>query len=273
MGCSSIAYTSFAQRAGCVLGVVMAAALCGGASAASGKKVESDLTIYVAGDLLRKGGVVSVNPLPVPRAEWEKIQAADNSPLPVPDKLKPIAEGGKRMSVVASGQYSHIQFFYPDDVTYTFRFRPHPEQAQEAKGQGTRPLTIGGVNSDTGLGPEMEVGFKGRATSGDQTIQVIAPDTDELSARSLMGVVELMPNRPPLTCQTQSATAVCVVEPASWPKVAADWEKSRLEGIEERKHHAARTKCYDRAPSGNGSCVQTSAEGVEPIVYEFRRNP
>ncbi|WP_188582162.1 hypothetical protein [Azorhizobium oxalatiphilum] len=242
------------------------------AHAASDKRVDSDLTIYVAGDLLRKGGVVSVQPLPVPRAEWDKINAADNAPVPPPEGLKPIGAGGKRMVVIASAQYSQIQFFYPEDVTYTFRFRPHPEQKDEMRVTGTRALSIGGVNSDTGLGPQMEYGFKGRATSGDQTIQLVAPDLDEHTARSLMAVVELMPNRPPLACETRSATAVCAVEPATWPKVAADWEKSRLDGITERKHDAARRACYDKAPAGNGSCVQVSADGAEP-VYEFRRNP
>lgn len=232
---------------------------------------QSDLTIFVSGDLLAQGGVVTVNPLPVPPERWAQVQAAENTTLPPPADLKPIATDGKRMTVTADRRYSDVQFLYPAGRKYTFRLRPAPDQPVSAEGRGTQLLSVGGVDMETGQGQKMTFGFTDMATSGDQTIQVAAPDTDELSARALVGVVVLGGTRPPMQCTTRSATSVCAPPDAAWPDVAARWEKAKAESIYEAKRHVALRKCYD-TPPGRGQtqgCELVSKPGEDP-VYEYK---
>ncbi len=252
--------------------VCLLAAPAVGCAESAPEPAQSDLTIYVSGDLLAHGGVVTVNPLPVPPERWAQVSVAENTSFPPPADLKPIAADGKRMTVTADLPYSDVQFLYPAGRKYTFRLRPAPDQPAAAEGRGTRLLSVGGVDMDSGMGPTMAYGFTDLATSGDQTIQVAAPDTDELSARALVGVVVLGTRPPPMQCVTRSATSVCAPRDAVWPDVVAAWEKAKGESVSEQKRHVALRKCYD-TPPGRGQtqgCELVSPPGADP-VYEYRR--
>lgn len=259
------------RMGGLGLAVLLAATAVGCAESAS-EPAQSDLTIYVAGDLLAHGGVVVVNPLPVAPERWAQVSAAENVSLPPPADLKPIATDGKRMTVTADRQFSDVQFFYPAGREYTFRLRPAPDQRVTPEGRGTQLLSVGGVDMTTGQGAKMAYGFTDMDTSGDQTIHVAAPDTDELSARALVGVVVLGMRTPPMQCVTRSATSVCTPTDAAWPDVTARWETGKAESIYEQKRHVALRKCYD-TPPGRGQtqgCELVSPPGADP-VYEYKR--
>lgn len=236
-----------------------------GCSQAGSADVRSDLTIYLSGELLALGGVVFVNPIPVPRERWEQVAAADNMTLPPPADLKPIASDGKRMTVTADQRVTNVQL---PGSTYTFRFRPVP--GQTAEGRGASVLSIGGVDAQTGLGLKMKYGFTGLSTSGDQILQVHAPGLDELSARALVGVVDGADT--PMRCTTRSATSVCAPTDEVWPQIVMAWNKARVESVFERKRQDALRKCYDASPArGAGhSCDLVSKPGEDP-VYEYRR--
>lgn len=90
--------------------VPLALAGCGDSAA---EKVQADLTIYLSGDLWERGGVVYVNPIPVPEARWREVVASDNVVLLPPGDLRPIAPDGKRMTVALDKQFGNVQFLYP----------------------------------------------------------------------------------------------------------------------------------------------------------------
>lgn len=257
---------------------LLAVALCSSAcSEAAPDKTQSDLTIFVGGDLLAKGGVVFIHPIPVPEERWRSIVAEENRTLPPPDGLKPIAEGGKRLTVTIESQASHVQFLYPQgDRKYTFRFRSHPD-ADEAlkKDTGTGLLSIGGVDMNTGLGSEMRFGFTGMPDSGRQIIQVGRKGTDQLTARALVVAVEQPQPEPEETpsCVTRSATSVCGYDAGQWRRIAERWEKGRIESEWEQRRFKALDACHRGAEwkgRVGGQCDLKSAEGADPIIYEYR---
>lgn len=257
---------------------LLAVALCSSAcSEAAPDKTQSDLTIFIGGDLLAKGGVVFIHPIPVPEERWRMIVAEENRTLPPPDGLKPIAEGGKRLTATIESQASHVQFLYPQgDGKYTFRFRPMPDADEELKkNTGTGLLSIGGVDMDSGLGSEMRFGFTGLPDSGRQIVQVARKGTDGLTGRALVVAVEQPQPEPEETpgCVTRSATSVCGYDAAQWRRIAARWEKGRIEGEWEQRRFQALNACYRGAEAkgrSGGHCDLKSSEGADPIIYEYR---
>lgn len=257
---------------------LLAVALCSSAcSEAAPDKIQSDLTIFIGGDLLAKGGVVFIHPIPVPEERWRMIVAEENRTLPPPDGLKPIAEGGKRLTATIESQAGHVQFLYPQgEGKYTFRFRPQPDADEELKkNTGTTLLSIGGVDMNSGLGSQMRFGFAGLPDSGRQIIQVARKGTDQLTGRALVVAVEQPQPQPEETpsCVTRSATSVCGYDASQWRRIAARWEKGRIEGEWEQRRFKALDACYRGAEArgrSGGHCDLKSTEGADPIVYEYR---
>lgn len=254
----------------------------GACSEAAPDKIQSDLTIFIGGDLLEKGGIVFVHPIPVSEERWRLIVAEENRTLPPPDGLKPIAETGKRLTVTIESQASHVQFLYPQGHgTYTFRLRPRPDADADAelkKETGTRLLSNGGVDMDSGLGSEMRFGFTGLPDSGRQIIQVARKGTEPATGRALVAVIEYpQPEREETpTCVGRSATSVCGYDASQWRPIAMRWERQRIEGEWEQRRFQALNVCYRRAETesrGSGSCELKSADGADPIIYEYRANP
>ncbi|WP_439498797.1 hypothetical protein [Bosea sp. (in: a-proteobacteria)] len=257
---------------------LLAVALCSSAcTEAAADKTQSDLTIFIGGDLLAKGGVVFIHPIPVPEERWGMIVAEENRTLPPPDGLKPIAEGGKRLTVTIESQASHVQFLYPQgEGKYTFRFRPMPDADEELKkNTGTGLLTIGGVNMEDGLGSAMRFGFTGLRDSGRQIMQVGRKGTDGLIGRTLVAAIEHP--QPELEetpdCMTRSATSTCGYDAAQWRRIAARWEKQRIASEWEQRRFKALDACYRGAEwkgRSGGHCDLKSTEGADPIIYEYR---
>jgi len=242
-----------------------------GCSESAAENVQADLTIYLSGDLWEHGGVVHVNPIPVPEARWREVVASENVALAPPGDLRPIAPDGKRMTVTLDKQFGDVQFLYPAGRgKYTFRFRPHPGQA-ESPDRGARVLSIGGVQEDTGLGEEMAVGFTGMPTSGFQFFHIVAPDTNERSARVLSGLADRLKPKD-VSCTTRSATSVCTFADDSWPGIVKEWAKGKLELDQEYRRMDALKQCYDGAGAmrGKGTCEPT-VDGQGETTYTFRR--
>jgi hypothetical protein len=250
----------------------------GGCADSRSQSVQSDLTIYLDGDMLAKGGVVFVHPLPVSQERWNGIRAEDNRTLPPPDDLKPIAEGGKRFTTTVTGQAVHLQFLYPEgERRYTFRFRPVPGSA-EVEGGGavsTRLLSIGGIDSDTGKGQTMEFGFIGLHDVGDQTIQVARKGADHYVARALVSAIEHPQpgEKEHPNCAMKSAIALCGYDAEQWSRLAARWEQNRQESEWDRRAYPLFNACHrdaERQGRTGGLCILKSVKGADPIVYEYR---
>lgn len=247
----------------------MALAGCGDSAA---EKVQADLTIYLSGDLWERGGVVHVNPIPVPEVRWREVVASENVVLAPPGDLRPIAPDGKRMTVALDKQFGNVQFLYPAGRgTFTFRFKPYPGKAVESADRGVRVLSIGGVQEDTGLGEEMTVGFTDMPTSGFQFFHIVAPDTNERSARVLSGLADRLKPKD-MSCMTRSATSVCTYVADAWPGIVKDWDKGKAELDQEYRRMDALKQCYDGAGTmrGKGTCDPTVDEQGE-TTYTFRR--
>lgn len=239
--------------------------------------VEADITLFVSGDLLEKGGVAFVDPLPVGEAEWAEIVAEQNRSLPPPGDLKPIAPGGKRITATLTSPASHVQFLYPEGRRkYTFRFRPDPS-ADPAKvaAVGSRVLTIGGIDGETGLGPAAEIGFVGRHTSGRQIIQVATPGTEPVEGRALIGAIEHPAPEPPETptCTMQSALAICGYDAGQWERIERRWRTNHKNSLWEQRRWTALNACYrdaERRGRTGGHCHQLTPDGEDPIRFEHR---
>jgi hypothetical protein len=72
---------------------------------AQGHAIKSDITIYLDGPLLDRGGTVFVVPREVPVDDWKTLPDQPNPARTDPrlDIRKPITERDRRLSVLASG--------------------------------------------------------------------------------------------------------------------------------------------------------------------------
>jgi hypothetical protein len=236
------------------------------------EKVVSDVTFFVSGELLERGGVVAVYPLPVSEARWKAAAAKQINVVPPPSDLTPIAATGRRYTAILSEPYHQVQFLYPEGHEhYAFHFRPLPGSSVPVAQLTTRAITIGGVDADSGLGEEMTVGFVGLATSGSQLIHINLTRTSENAARVLDGIADEM-NAKPMTCSVAAVISVCSFATADWPAVRADWASGIKELEKGQRGYVALNKCYRDAESAGklgGHCVLISDEAAEE-QYEYR---
>ncbi len=234
--------------------------------------VKTDLTIYVSGELLERGGVVVVYPLPVSEQRWKVASTQQVNTVPPPVDLTPIASDGARVTVSLQEPFYQVQFLYPEGRDhFTFRFRSLPGTQTPERELTTQLLTVGGVDSETGLGETMHEGFVGLSTSGTQIIHVNTTGINERAARVLAGIDEDM-NRRTLTCQTQALVSACTFSKTDWPLVRQDWAKGRADLDKEYRRMDTLNKCYRNAESQGrtgGTCELKSAEEDE-AVYEYR---
>jgi hypothetical protein len=221
----------------------------------------SDLTIEVAGGLLKHGGVVKVYPIKVSVEDW----AASIGPNAV-------------TTVRLDTRYSEIQLRYPANGTYTYRFRSVEAKAP-AERHPTFVLSVIGTD-EKDQGPQMKAGFKDAYSSGGRTIRVppfaeifgeddatktnarwgiiegidTPPPADERSARALNVIAGDYPQRALYACNGGANVQVCTVPAEQWPRLEGLWwraiAKQRLERLD---HHALR-RCYDSSWLGGGIC-------------------
>ena len=248
-----------------LLAVALTAPLVAARHARAAGPERMDLTIYVKGDLIARGGVIVVNPVPVPPERWRAAIAATEPDLPPPADLGPATAGEARLTLAAQSRYTNIQFLFPEGTRYTYRLRPHPDTDAPA----TPDIQILEVASDY----ELSIGFAGQQTSGDRTIRIPGPDTDERDARVLATIARDRSSlRPPITCAARPATQVCTVPAADWPAVAERWRKERLALDREYRRMQRLDECHQAADSAGRSrnrCALVSGENEEPR-YEVR---
>jgi hypothetical protein len=155
----------------------------------------SELTIEVAGDLAKHGGVVTVYPIKVSPADWASSIA--------PNALK---------SVRVEQRYAEIQLRYPTNGTFVYRFRPAGAATPDAR-QVTFVLSIIGTN-ERNEGPEMRSGFKDAISTGGRIIRV--PPLAEIAGedeatRSMARWGEVVGRDPPPPADSRSARSLAGV--------------------------------------------------------------
>jgi hypothetical protein len=225
----------------------------------------SDLTIEVAGDLAKHGGVVTVYAIKVSQEDWANTIA--------PNALD---------SVRVEQRYAEIQLRYPSNGTFVYRFRPADAATPDAR-QATFVLSIIGTN-ENGEGSELKSGFKGASPSGGRIIRVpppaeiageseatrsmarwgevvgrdAPPPADSRSARSLAVVAGDDVEQPSYVCRGAANVQVCTIATERWPLMEARWWRNIADARLERLRHHALRRCYD-------SRKIESARNCEPV--------
>lgn len=230
-------------------------------------QVDTDLTIYVSGDLWEHGGVVLIHPIPTAH------EIAD-----------------PQHDLTLTQRYAEVQFLYPQTLSYRFRFRPGPDQARDSAASkfATQRTSIGGVGGD-GLGPEMQHGFVGQKTSGSQTIRILpyqeyadaptpywgetqginaVPPADVRSARVLEAIMRFQGNDPiALACNGGPTVQTCVIASVDRAKAELRWWRGIAEQRLERLSYHALRDCYDnRSIFATGNC--TGVAGSDEPTFE-----
>lgn len=227
----------------------------------------SDLTVEVAGELLEHGGVVTIFHIPVGLDEW-RANASDSTAT----------------TVRIEHRYAEIQLRYPENGTFTYRFRAVPGSPNADKHR-TQVLSVIGTDTE-GRGPQMINGFVDAYSSGGRVIRIppmaeiagedevtrsaarwgetegldASPPADQRSARALIGLLE----RTRLQCDTSSEQVrVCHPAIGQWSTIEARWWRSIAEQRLERLNHLALRNCYDSKWFGNGKC-EADPESDEP---------
>jgi hypothetical protein len=244
-----------------VLGAAILTALFLSGSSASANATVSDLTIEVAGGLLKHGGVVTVYPIKVSTEEWAVGMA--------PNAIT---------TVRLDTRYTEIQLRYPANGTYTYRFRSVEAKAP-AERHPTFVLSVIGTD-EKDQGPQMKAGFRDAYSSGGRTIRVppfaeifgeddatktnarwgniegidTPPPADERSARALGVIAGDYPQRALYACNGDANVQVCTIPVEQWPRLEALWWRAIAEQRLERLNHHALRRCYDSSWLGGGIC-------------------
>lgn len=178
------------------------------AHAGSDSPVKSDVTIYLDGPLLHRGGTVFVVPRAVSSDAW-KISHDLPNPARSDPRLyarKPLSDGDRRLSVTASGQISVVRFDYPDEGTFNFRFVPAPESGVPPEKQSSVLLSTGNsYDYHPQTGKEMFVPQL-------QIVAIAGPDADEGKSRALISQVKLGYLEERYQCEKFQNALSCVVQ-------------------------------------------------------------
>ncbi|MEI4482774.1 MULTISPECIES: hypothetical protein [unclassified Phyllobacterium] len=169
--------------------------------------MKSDVTIYLDGLLLNRGGTVFVVPREIPVDEWEP-QPDQPNPSRSDSRLdvrKPISERDRRLSVLAFGQVSIVRFDYPAGGSYDFRFLPSLESGIPPEKQGSALVEAGNTyDYHPKTREEMFVPVV-------QVFSILGPDADESESRSLGSEVKLGYLEERYNCKEFEGSLSCVV--------------------------------------------------------------
>lgn len=145
------------------LGISLLAGPAGGHAGTQAPR--TDLTIYVDGALLERGGLVVVLPTQVPLAEWRERQGRPNPAASDPrlDRRKPIGPADRRLSVRVSAVTAVVEFAYPQGGGFNYRVLPLP-------GSTVRPEQLGSLMLSTGQSGDRH------PTTGERVKRPIAQD-------------------------------------------------------------------------------------------------
>lgn len=149
--------------------------------------VKSDVTIYLDGPLLNRGGTVFVVPREVQQDEWKPHPDQSNPARNDPrlDIRKPITLQDRRLSALVFSQISIVRFDYPAGGSYDFRFLPSLESEVTPEKQGSILVTVGNTyDYHPKTREEMFVPVV-------QVFTILGPDANEGTSRSLVSDVKL----------------------------------------------------------------------------------
>lgn len=95
-------------------------------SAEDKTKMLSDVTIYLEPPILEDGGMVIIVPRPVAVEDWRSQDGQDNPAArdSYLESNKPLPANSKRLGAIVNNPVSIVQFDYPVNGTYNFRFAP-----------------------------------------------------------------------------------------------------------------------------------------------------
>lgn len=114
------------------------------------KTVQTHLTIYLDEPILSEGGGIIVAARPIAEAEWLKLSDGFNpadSDQSNPKRAQ-VQDGDRHFGAVVSSSASAVEFFYPENGSYTFNILPKPgkrlqdgkELQTEATSDGSREI-------------------------------------------------------------------------------------------------------------------------------------
>lgn len=121
------------------------------------RQVQTHVTIYVAPQLQREGGVVTVAAIPVDAQKWLQMTAAANESKtnlamldPSNPKLKKVKEGDLHSGVVISSAASSVEIYYPTTGSYTYNFLSLPKVTAAMNEPALAPLETKVVTAGSG---------------------------------------------------------------------------------------------------------------------------
>ena len=97
------------------------------------KILKTHLTIYVEPPVLLEGGGVIVAGRPIPEAQWRALKEGYNPVTEDPDNPKKlhVKEGDRHFGAIVTSPASAVEFFYPENGSYTFNFRILPKTEEK----------------------------------------------------------------------------------------------------------------------------------------------
>ncbi len=129
---------------------LVVAGLFAGPYLAKDKSMIVDLTVYMADDLIKKGGVVFVMPKEVPPEEFSLPEDLAN-----PASERGVEAEGPVLGAVVRAQVNVVELRFPEGSSYTYRFRALESGPEEARVR-TKHVGVGQGNSQNPLTGEWE---------------------------------------------------------------------------------------------------------------------
>lgn len=144
-----------------------------------GQPLLTDVTIYLDGPLLRRGGTVFVVPNEVSQADWKAEPSLPNPARDDPrlDVRVPIGPDDRRLSVVLSAPLGVVRFDALEGGANRFRFLPVPDSGVAPEQQGSVLVSVGSAydyHPETG---------EERFVPSTQTFAILTPGADEEAAK------------------------------------------------------------------------------------------
>jgi hypothetical protein len=171
------------------------------------KQMKSDVTIFLSGPLLMRGGTVFVVPREVSVDKWRRPSGLPNPALLDwrLDVNKPITSQDRRLSSSISAQISIVRFDFPTGGTYEFRFLPSLESGVAPETQGSRLLESGNTyDYHPNTGEELFVPVF-------QLFTILGPESDDGRSMELVSEVKLGFLEERYRCQRFDSTLSCSV--------------------------------------------------------------
>jgi hypothetical protein len=107
--------------------------------------LKTHITIYVDNPVLLDGGIVLVAGIPINEKKWRVLENTNNIAMldPGNPKTKDVKVGDKHFGVVVSSVASAVEFYYPENGSYTYNFLLNPRTLIKSNQLQTKVLSTG----------------------------------------------------------------------------------------------------------------------------------